>query len=74
MKALQEAGDNETFVREGLYIIGCDFFLQNSLFTDNLADGYGLRRIRAKPALLFITKEIKVEHFGEVSLIIKNGS
>ncbi|MEE9176019.1 MAG: hypothetical protein V3U19_07580 [Thermodesulfobacteriota bacterium] len=73
VKTLQVAGDNEALAREGLYLIGSNFFMSSDFYTDGLADSFGLRWARAKPSIVFVTKENRVESFGGVPFAVENG-
>ncbi|MEE9176017.1 MAG: transglutaminase family protein [Thermodesulfobacteriota bacterium] len=73
VKSLQDAGDNKTLARESLYLIGSNFFLSSDFYTDGLADTNGMRWARAKPGIVFITKENKVESFDGLPIAVSNG-
>jgi hypothetical protein len=73
VKALQEASDNETLARESLYLIGSNFFLSSDFYTDALADSYNIKWTRAKPGLVFVTKDSRVEQFDGVPISVSNG-
>ena len=70
---LKDSGENDTLAREGLFLIGQDFFFSTDLSSDRLSETQGLKWARIKPAVLFVSKENQVESFNGVPINVFNG-
>ncbi len=73
VKQLQDINNNDSLAREGLYLLGLNFFLRSDYYTDGLADFSGLRWVRANPGIAFITKERNVQNFGDAPISVEGG-
>jgi hypothetical protein len=73
IKALQLTSQNETLERESLYLVGSHFFFRGDYYSDGLAEQFGSRWARTKPAVAFVSKSKSVSTFEGNPLTVADG-